>query len=72
MNEQFSLPDDSGPLKMSDIRTLEAAQAARDYKAYVVTAESCLGVLCAVVLIIGARRLLRRLPKARPVSMPDP
>jgi hypothetical protein len=69
MAEQFSIPDDFGPLKMSDIR---AHEAAREHTAFAVAAEVCFGVIGAVVLIMCARWLLRRLPKARSVHMPDP
>jgi hypothetical protein len=51
---------------------VEAARVAREHKAYLIAAEAFLGLICIVALVICARRFLRRLPRARPVNMPDP
>jgi hypothetical protein len=72
MSDYFSAPDDTGPIKASDVRAIETAQAAHMHSFYLRVAEIGSAIFCFIILAIYLGRALRRLPRAVPVNMPDP
>jgi hypothetical protein len=72
MADYFSVPDYPGPLRASDIRAVETAQAAHRQSVYLRIAEISFAIICVVLLAVYLGRALRRLPRAASVNMPDP